>query len=247
MSFCRYSGFKRGAKIMWGYHDYVPISQKRAKAEMEIIKLKKKNPGLAPVVIEGKKIAKTWWGIAWTENLESYADFENRIDRGRAYVRNGFVLDLKINEGIIEALVMGTRLYSVKVTISPLATEKWAELSSICGHKIDSLQALIEGKFPKGLEDIFKGSDLFPCPQEIVFSCSCPDWAYMCKHVSAVLYAIGARFDEDPTLFFKLRGVNFKELLKKSIDDKMRSMLANAKKKSTRIIKDANINELFDL
>jgi uncharacterized Zn finger protein len=232
---------------MWGFYDYVPVSAKRANAEKEIIKLKKKHPDLAPVIIEGKKIAKTWWGIAWTENLESYADFDNRIERGRSYVRNGFVIDLKINEGIIEALVMGNRVYSVKVTISPLATKKWDELSAICGHKIDSLQALIEGKFPKDLEEIFKGSELFPCPEEIEFSCSCPDWAYMCKHVSAVLYAIGARFDKDPTLFFKLRGVNFKELLKKSIDEKMRSMLANAKKKSHRIIKDADISKLFDL
>lgn len=232
---------------MWGYYDYVPVSAKRAKAEREIIKLKKKYPDLAPVVLDGRKIAKTWWGVAWIENIESYADYQYRLERGRSYVRNGFVIDLKIDKGAIKALVMGTRVYKVEVAISPLDADKWAAISIKCGHRIDSLQALIDGKFPKGLGELFKGSDLFPDPEEIVFSCSCPDWAYLCKHVAAVLYAIGARFDADPTLFFKLRGVNFEELLKKSIDEKMRSMFANAKKKSRRIIKDADINELFDL
>jgi len=234
---------------MWdyGYPEYVPIAKKRAKAEKELKKLRKKNPDMAPVVIEGNKIAKTWWGVAWTKNLESYADYSNRIGRGRSYVKNGFVLDLKIDQGVVEALVMGSSLYKIKVTISPLSEKKWGEIAAKCGQKIDSLQALIEGKFPKELEDMFKGSGLFPSPKEIKFSCSCPDWASMCKHVAAVLYAIGARFDEDPTLFFKLRGVNFEELLKKSIDEKMRSMLANAKKKSRRVIKDADIDELFGL
>ncbi|MCL1893852.1 MAG: SWIM zinc finger family protein [Holophagaceae bacterium] len=232
---------------MWGYFDYVPVSTKRANAEKEIIKRRKKTPDIAPVVIEGKKIAKTWWGVAWIENIESYADFQYRLERGRTYVRNGFVIDLKIDRGVIKALVMGTKVYTVEVTISPLDAAKWVELSTRCGHRIDNLQALIEGKFPKGLDELFKGSELFPSPKEIVFSCSCPDWAYLCKHVAAVLYAIGARFDADPTLFFKLRGVNFEELLKRSIDEKMRSMLANAKKKSHRVIKDADINELFDL
>lgn len=232
---------------MWEYYEYVPISKKRDNAEKEIKKLRKKNPDISPVVIEGKKIAKTWWGIAWAENLESYADFANRIARGRSYVKNGFVLDLKIDKGVVEALVMGSKVYSVKVTISPLTAKRWSSLSALCGRKIDSLQALIEGKFPKELEEIFRSSDLFPSPKEINFSCSCPDWAYMCKHVAAVLYAIGARFDEDPTLFFKLRGVNFEELLKKSIDEKMRLMLANAKKKSSRVINDTDIDELFGL
>ena len=90
-------------------------------------------------------------------------------------------------------------------------------------------------------------SELFPSPKEIKFRCSCPDYAYMCKHVAATLYAIGARFDQDPTLFFSLRGVDFSVLIKKSIDEKMKSLLKNARKKSPRIIKDADIGDLFGL
>ena len=233
---------------MWGFNEYTPISVKRAKAEKEIAKHRKKNPNLAPVIIEGRKIAKTWWGMAWTGKLESYADYSNRIGRGRAYVKNGMVIDLQIDEGVVKAAVMGSRSpYNVKISINPLDAKKWAELAVKCGQRIDSLHALIEGRFPKELEEIFKGSELFPGPKEIKFSCSCPDWAYMCKHVAAVLYAIGARFDVDPTLFFKLRGVGFEALLKKSIDEKMQTMLNNANKKSPRVIDDADLGELFGI
>jgi uncharacterized Zn finger protein len=57
---------------------------------------------------------------------------------------------------------------------------------------------------------------LFPTPDEIELSCSCPDWASMCKHVAAVLYGIGARLDEQPELLFRLRAVDEKELIAKA-------------------------------
>jgi len=80
----------------WEYPAYEPVAKKRAKAEKALIKLKKKDPNISPVIIEGRKIAKTWWGVAWNENLESYADYDNRIGRGRSYVKNGMILDLKL-------------------------------------------------------------------------------------------------------------------------------------------------------
>ena len=232
---------------MWRFGPYVSVGERRKIAEKEIAKRRKKDPDIAPVTIDGKKVAKTWWGTAWTNKMESYADFGNRIGRGRSYVKNGLVIDLRINKGEATSVVMGSSPYSVKISITPLGAKNWEKLAAGYGRRIDSLSALVEGRFPKELESGFMDSELFPSPKEIKFKCSCPDYAYMCKHVAATLYAIGARFDQDPTLFFSLRGVDFSVLIKKSIDEKMKSLLKNARKKSPRVIKDADIGELFGL
>ena len=231
------------------YSEYVPVAQRKEKARKQIEKLKKKNPNLAPVVIEGKNIANTWWGKAWNKNLESYADYSNRILRGRSYVKNGAVLDLQIETGIVKALVQGSekKPYQIEIKIEPLSNEKWDHVLNLCNHKIDNLAELVEGKFPKELEEIFtlKGNGLFPTEKEIKFNCNCYDWANMCKHVTAVLYGIGARFDEDPTLFFKLRNIDFEVLLKKTIEQKMQSLLENSGKKSNRVLDDKDVFGLF--
>ncbi|MFZ7131791.1 MAG: hypothetical protein ACOWWR_05485 [Eubacteriales bacterium] len=102
-----------------GYNDYVPVSKKKENARKSIEKLKKTNPDITPIVIEGKSIATTWWGKSWNKNLESYADYSNRIGRGRSYVRQGAVLHLKIEKGKIIALVQGSRSkpYSIEIYI----------------------------------------------------------------------------------------------------------------------------------
>lgn len=231
------------------YPKYVPVAKKKEKAKKQIEKLKKKNQNLTPVVIAGRNIANTWWGKAWNKNLENYADYSNRISRGRSYVRNGAVIDLKIETGIVKALVQGSekKPYDIEIKIVTLSNEKWDSILSLCNHKIDNLAELVEGKFPKELEEIFtlKGKGLFPTQNEIKFSCSCYDWAEMCKHVTAVLYGIGARFDEDPTLFFKLRNIDFEVLLKKTIEQKMESLLENSHKKSNRVLDDKDVFGLF--
>jgi len=233
------------------YPAYETAAEKTAKAKKQLEKLKKKNPDLCPIIIEGRTIAKSWWGKAWTRNLESYADYTNRISRGRSYVKNGLVLDLRIEEGVVSALVSGSRSkpYDVTCTIQPLPDEKIKRIAKMCNRKIESLEDLIEGRFPKDLEDLFtkSGQGLFPASKEIKFFCSCPDSAYMCKHVSAVLYAIGAKFDADPTLFFKLRSVDFGLFLAKSADEKMDSMLKNAGKKTDRVLDDDIVSRIFDL
>ena len=234
---------------MWGYPEYVPVARKKANAQRELAKLKKKTPDVRPVVIEGSKIGKTWWGNAWNKNLESYADYSNRIGRGRSYVRNGMVLDLRIGAEQVAAIVAGSGAhpYNVTIDIRALPQKTWKKITQICGRSIANIEQLVNGKFPEALEALFtqKGEGLFPSPKEIKFSCDCPDWAYMCKHVAAALYGIGARFDEDPTLFFKLRNIEIEALIKKSIDEKMRSMLKNSGKVTNRVIKDADIGELF--
>ncbi len=236
---------------MWDYGEYVPVAQKKAEAKKVLEKLRKKNPNIEPVVINGNKIAKTWWGIAWTKNLESYADYSNRIGRGRSYVKNGFVLDLKIDKGIVTALVKGSsrKLYQVDIKVIPLSQEKWDRITAQCSHKIDGIAELASGQFPKELGEYFVTKDigLFPSPKEIQLDCSCPDFAHMCKHVAAVLYGIGARFDEEPLLFFKLRNIDVDALIKKSMEEKMSSMLQNADSKTGRVMEDVDIADLFGL
>jgi uncharacterized Zn finger protein len=236
----------------YGYgYGYTTVAEKKAKAQKQFEKLKKKNPDMRPVVIEGRKIAKTWWGKAWIDNLKSYADYSNRIGRGSSYVINGMVLDLKISTGRVDAVVAGSgsKPYNVSVEIEGVTERKWNAITAICGKSIANIDTLTEGKFPKELETLFTQKDkgLFPSPKEIGFSCSCPDWAYMCKHVAAVMYAVGARLDEEPLLFFSLRNVDFTELLKKSVEEKMTSMLKNADRKTARVMKDADAKKLFGI
>ena len=235
----------------WGYPRYISVAKKKAKAARKIKQLRKKKPDIRPVIIEGRAIATTWWGKSWNVNLERYADYENRIGRGRSYVRHGSVLDLRIEQGQVTSLVQGTasKPYSVTVNIKELSANIWKEITVACEGKLDSLQELLMGKFPKTLNEIFatQGKGLFPSPKEISFSCSCPDWAYMCKHVAATLYGIGARLDEDPSLFFKLRKVEVNDLISRAVEDKTQKFLKKARRKSSKIIDDSSLSDIFGI
>lgn len=202
----------------FGWKPYVSVAERRAQAEKKMKAMAKKGHPVSPIRIEGRTIARTFWGKAWCENLESYSDYENRLPRGRTYVRNGSVVDLQIQPGKIEAHVSGSEMYRVTIAIKPLPKEKWKALCQDCAGAIDSLVELLQGRFSKGvMERVCQhGKGLFPAPSEISLSCSCPDWATMCKHVAAVLYGVGARLDEKPELLFVLRGVDEKELLSRS-------------------------------
>lgn len=201
----------------WGWKPYVPVAERRRKAMREMEKRRKHGNAVSPVIIEGRTIVKTFWGKAWCENLERYSDFANRLPRGRTYVRNGSVIDLQIDSGTIHALVSGSEIYEVVVNITPVTKARWKSLCSDCSGAIDSLVELLQGRFSKGVMERIcrQGTGLFPSPKEIRLSCSCPDWADMCKHVAAVLYGIGARFDLQPELLFRLHEVDEKELIAK--------------------------------
>ena len=235
----------------WWYPRYVSVGEKRAKAARKLKQLLKKNPCIKPIMIEGSAIARTWWGRSWNVNLERYADYSNRIGRGRSYVRHGAVLNLEINSGEVKSLVQGTasKPYSVVIKIKGISKDIWRDIKVACEGKLDSLSELLMGKFPKALGEIFtvKGKGLFPSPKEIDFSCSCPDWAYMCKHVAATLYGIGARLDEDPSLFFKLRKVKVSDLVTQAVEDKTKKLLKKAKKKSARVIDDSDLAGVFGI
>src|SRR5689334_3675833 len=192
-----------------GWAPYVPVAERRRKAEREMAKLRKKGHPVAPVRIEGRTIATTFWGKAWCDNLESYRDYEHRLPRGRAYVRHGAVIDLQIEAGKIAALVSGTSTYQVAVKIRSLPPKSWTQLAAECTGHIDSLVDLLHGTLSARVMELVtrKKGGLFPSPQQISFECSCPDAAEMCKHVAATLYGVGVRMDEKPELFFELRGV----------------------------------------
>jgi uncharacterized Zn finger protein len=235
----------------WDYPTYVSVAEKRAKAARQLKRLTKKHPAIQPIVIEGRTIAQTWWGKSWNQNLERYADYRNRIGRGRSYVRHGAVLDLQISPGQVDALVQGSRArpYAVLIRIKGIEKSIWQNMKAACADRLDSLQELLAGKFPKSLGEIFttQGHGLFPLPREIEFNCSCPDWASMCKHVAATLYGIGARLDEDPSLFFKLRKVKMDDLIQQAIHDQSYKLLEKAEKTSPRMIAESDLAGMFGI
>jgi uncharacterized Zn finger protein len=197
------------------WRPYVSVAARRLRAEREAGKLRKKGRVIAPVTIEGRKITTSFWGQSWCMNLERYSDFASRLPRGRSYVCNGLVIDLQIRKGEVTAIVSGSELYDVNVRIAPVTRPRWKAICRDCTGSIDSLVELLQGRLAKGVMDRVcrEGDGLFPAPAEIKLSCSCPDWADMCKHVAAVLYGVGARLDEQPRLLFVLRGADETELI----------------------------------
>jgi len=193
-----------------GWPAYVPVAEQRKKAAREIARLKKAGQNVAPVVVEGRKIAASFWGKAWCDNLESYRDYANRVERGRSYVRNGAVIDLRIGPREVRAKVIGSEIYAILITIKPLPAAAWTSICADCAGRVDSLVELLQGKLSKPvMERVCRQADgLFPKPADIKFSCSCPDGASMCKHVAAALYGAGARLDAEPDLLFRLRAVD---------------------------------------
>lgn len=198
-----------------GWKPYVPVAERRKKAEQLVARAIKAGKTLSPVAPYRGAIAKTFWGKAWCDNLEHYSDYESRLPRGRTYVRNGSVIDLQITQGRIRAQVMGSSLYEIEIDVAACPKKQWRALSAECASSIDSMVELLQGKLSAAVMGrICKpGTGLFPAPKDIKFGCNCLDWAAMCKHVAAVLYGIGARLDQQPELLFTLRGVDPADLV----------------------------------
>lgn len=202
------------SRSMWG--EYVPVSTRRAQAKKKIEKLKKKGQKIEPVEIEGRLIAKKFWGRKWCDHLESFADYENRLPRGRTYARNGSISHLNIQEGYIEAIVSGSSLYKISVKIKTLCSDKWETIKKRCSDQIGSILEILQGKLSDYVMQVVADhkEGLFPNTEEMEFDCSCPDWAGMCKHIAAVLYGVGNRLDSKPEFLFILRGVDPSELVR---------------------------------
>ncbi len=231
----------------WGYwKPYVPVAQRRAQAEKTVAKAKKAGKAMQPVVIAGRTIAKTFWGKAWCDNLEAYSDYENRLPRGRTYVRNGSVIDLAIEPGRIKAQVIGSSVYTVEIGIAAVPETRWKMLTKECTGSIASLVELLQGKLSKAVMERLCApkTGLFPAPKDIQLNCSCPDWATMCKHVAAVLYGVGARLDAQPDLLFTLRQVSANDLVAQAAE------LPAARKKTpprSRVLDDDQLADVFGI
>ena len=230
----------------YGWKPYVSVAARHKKAEKAAAKARKAGADLSPVAASRGAIAKTFWGKAWCDNLECYSDYANRLPRGRTYVRNGTVIDLKITTGKVRAQVMGSRLYQVVVSVVAVPGKQWQSISADCAGSIDSLVELLQGRLSKAvMERICRpNTGLFPIPKEIQFSCSCPDWASMCKHVAAVLYGVGARLDSQPELIFALRRVDPKDLVTQA-----GAGLRQSKQSPTagKVLDDARLADVFGI
>ncbi|MDE1463808.1 hypothetical protein [Spartinivicinus poritis] len=201
--------------MAYGWSPYVPVAQRRAKAKKQMDKLRKKGKNIQPIEVEGRKIAKTFWGNAWCTHLEKFSDFSNRLPRGRTYIRNGSVCHLDIQKGKIVAKVSGSDIYDINISIIPLSQTRWQAIKRTCAGEVGSILELLQGKLSNNVMTAVTDptSGLFPQPNDIKLNCDCPDWATMCKHVAAVLYGIGARLDHSPELLFLLRGVDHMDLI----------------------------------
>jgi uncharacterized Zn finger protein len=229
-----------------GWKPYVSVAARRKKAEMAAARAKKAGAVLSPIESYRGAIAKTFWGKAWCNNLEGYSDYANRLPRGRTYTRNGSVIDLQITAGEVRAQVMGSRLYTVTVNVSACLEEHWHAIGADCSGSIDSIVELLQGKLSTAvMERICKPvTGLFPAPKEITFSCSCPDWASMCKHVAAVLYGVGARLDRQPEVLFALRRVDANDLVGQVSADLPESRKRPA---ASKVLDDAMLADVFGI
>jgi len=228
-----------------GYSPYVSVAKRQAKALREMKKLRKKGKDIRPIEIEKRTITRTFWGKAWCNHIESLSDYENRLPRGRRYVRNGSVCHLAIRKGCVDAIVSGSELYNVRVDIGTLSGKQWNTIKENCAGKIGSVLELLNGELSDGVMQVVcdPHHGLFPQCQDIKLSCDCFDSATMCKHVAAVLYGVGARLDHSPEKLFELRGVDHNVLIDVStlvIDTKQGN-------ESRRRIDHANIADVFGI
>jgi uncharacterized Zn finger protein len=229
------------------FRSYVSAAERRRRAQKAAIALENKEQKLNPIRVEGRTIARSFWGQAWCENLESYSDYENRLPRGRTYVRNGAVVDFQVAPGVITALVSGSALYRITITIEPVQQAAWTALKTDCAGRVGSLIDLLQGKLSAQVMEIItrRETGLFPRPDEIGLNCSCPDWAGMCKHVAATLYAVGVRLDESPELLFALRGADHFELVTEATKS-VTSQVSTPPDGSTTLTGE-NLEEIFGI
>ena len=155
-------------------------------------------------------IGSTWWSKRWIGVLESFS-MGTRLTRGRSYARQGQVISIDVQPGIVTAKVQGSqpKPYNIKIRLKPLSDQDWDKVTEAMAAQAIFAAKLLAGEMPTNIEEAFHAVNLslFPTAvKDLVTDCSCPDWANPCKHIAAVYYLLAERFDEDPFLIFKLRG-----------------------------------------
>ncbi len=228
-----------------GWAPYVSVAERRDKAQRKLKSLEKKGRVCQPVTIEGRTIARTFWGKKWCDNLETYSDYASRLPRGRTYVRHGSVLDLTIKAGKITALVCGSEMYKVSISVDALKAERWQSILRECAGQVASLVELLQGRLSNSVMEVVTrhGAGLFPVPQQIDFRCSCPDSASMCKHIAAALYGVGTRLDSQPELLFELRHVDPLELIRQAAN----LSVADAQSEPHQQLDTSDLSALFGI
>jgi len=161
----------------------------------------------------------SWWARRWIEVLEGF-HIGARLSRGRSYARQGQVLAIDVEEGVVQAQVQGSRPrpYHVTIKVKTLSAAEWEEVARSLGSQAVLASALLAGGMPEDIEGVFKaaGVSLFPTrSHDLQTDCSCPDWSNPCKHVAAVYYLLAEEFDRAPFLIFKLRGMTREELVER--------------------------------
>lgn len=163
------------------------------------------------------EFANSWWAQRWIRLLEKFG-WSARLNRGRSYARHGNVLDIDVQPGLVRAKVQGSRKqpYKVEIGLKPLGNADWNKVFGLLRKKAIYAARLLSGEMPRDIEEIFKAAEvpLFPkSGDDLIMSCTCPDWASPCKHVAAAYYVLGSEFDRDPFLLFELRGKNKEQVM----------------------------------
>lgn len=192
--------------MSWGYRSYWPKRKPRRKVEGGIKARSKRGA-----------IGETWWSQRWIDLLESFG-MGPRLNRGRTYARQGQVMSIDVQPGIVSALVQGSRSrpYSITIRLKPLSAKDWEKVTDAMVTRAVFAAKLLAGEMPQNIEEAFTEvkRPLFPEQErDLQTDCSCPDWANPCKHIAAVLYILAEQFDEDPFLIFKLRGCTRDEII----------------------------------
>ncbi len=199
------------------WYQYESSEERKAGAQRELERRRKRGEEFVPLVVPqgSRKLVSTFWGKAWCQHLEKFQDYEYRLPRGRSYLRQGLVYNLSVDAGLVTAQVSGSSMYEVSVRVAPLQAEAWTDMKAACAGQVGSLLDLLSGNLGTGVMAVICDRDkgIFPTPKEIKMSCTCPDWADMCKHVAAVMYGVGVKFDSDGALFFRLRQVHPADLM----------------------------------
>lgn len=232
-----------------GFYKTPSVGEIKAGAEAQKEKLRKKGIEINPIEPIGRDFGKSWWSKEWVKTIEGYQAIENRLQRGKKYAKHHCVIDLDIDVCEIKSKVSASNrgYYDIVIKMDKLAEKNKDLIIKSCENNIDNIDDLINGKFNDNLRDVIcQDNNLFPKYGEFKQSCNCPDSARLCKHIAATMYAIAFKFDQDPLLFFKLRDIDIKNILEISIQNK-KDMLNKTSDKSTRIIKDSELDGLFDL